>query len=62
MSAPAMTSGVEWTVKVTGQDMPHVLERFAAEFETYWAKDEFEIYNETQTERFRRLLIRSRAW
>ncbi len=56
MSAPAMTSGVEWTVKVTAQDMPHVLERFAAEFETYWAKDEFEIYNETQTERFREAL------
>ena len=56
MSAPAMTSGVEWTVKVTAQDMPHVLERFAAEFETYWAKDEFEIYNETQTQRFREAL------
>jgi len=56
MSAPAMTSGVEWTVKVTAQDMPHVLERFAAEFETYWAKDEFEIYNETQTLRFREAL------
>lgn len=56
MSAPAMTSGVEWIVKVTAQDMPHVLERFAAEFETYWAKDEFEIYKETQTERFRQAL------
>ena len=56
MSAPAMTSGVEWTVKVTAQDMPHVLERFAAEFETYWEKDEFEIYNETQTQRFREAL------
>ena len=56
MSAPAMTSGVEWTVKVTAQDMPHVLERFEAEFETYWAKDEFEVYNESQTERFREAL------
>ncbi len=56
MSAPAMTSGVEWTVKVTAQDMPHVLERFAAEFETYWAKEEFEAYNETQTTRFREAL------
>jgi HKD family nuclease len=35
MSRPAMTSGLEWTVKVTDQDMPHVLERFSAEFETY---------------------------
>jgi superfamily II DNA or RNA helicase len=56
MSAPAMTSGVEWTVKVTAQDMLHVLERFTAEFETYWAKDEFEAYNETQIIRFREAL------
>jgi len=41
LSRPAMTSGLEWTVKVTQQDMPHILERFEAEFETYWAQDEF---------------------
>lgn len=53
MSRPAMTSGLEWTVKVTAQDMPHILERFEAEFETYWSREEFAPYDRTAPERFR---------
>lgn len=53
MSKPAMTSGLEWTVKVTAQDMPHILARFAAEFEGYWAKDEFVPFDASQALRFR---------
>lgn len=56
MSRPAMTSGLEWTVKVTAQDMPHVLARFAAEFETYWRHENFVPYDPDdglQVERFR---------
>jgi phosphatidylserine/phosphatidylglycerophosphate/cardiolipin synthase-like enzyme len=41
MSHSAMTSGVEWTLKVTAQDQPHILEKFNAEFETYWNSREF---------------------
>ncbi len=53
MSQPAMTSGLEWTVKVTAQDMPHILARFTAEFETYWARKEFVPFDESQLPRFR---------
>jgi len=53
MSRSAMTSGLEWTVKVTAQDMPHILARFAAEFEGYWAKDEFVPFDISQAGRFR---------
>ncbi|MCC6544693.1 MAG: DUF3427 domain-containing protein [Nitrospirae bacterium] len=41
MSHAAMTSGLEWNLKVTAQDMPHILEKFSAEFETYWNSREF---------------------
>ncbi len=41
MSQAAMTSGLEWCLKVTAQDMPHILEKFVAEFETYWNSREF---------------------
>ncbi len=41
MSQAAMTSGLEWNLKVTEQDMLHILEKFAAEFETYWNSREF---------------------
>jgi len=53
MSRPAMTSGLEWTVKVTAQDMPHILARFEAEFETYWAREEFASFDRDAPERFR---------
>lgn len=41
MSHAAMTSGLEWNLKVTAQDLPHILEKFAAEFATYWHNREF---------------------
>ncbi|SMP65457.1 Superfamily II DNA or RNA helicase [Desulfonatronum zhilinae] len=41
MSHAAMTSGLEWNLKVTAQDMLHILEKFTAEFETYWNSREF---------------------
>jgi len=53
MSRPAMTSGLEWTVKVTAQDMPHILARFTAEFETYWRHESFIPYDSSQADRFR---------
>lgn len=51
MSGAAMTSGLEWTIKVTEQDLPHILHRFAAEFSTYWASPDFESYDSSQAER-----------
>jgi superfamily II DNA or RNA helicase/HKD family nuclease len=60
MSHAAMTQGLEWTVKVTSQDMGHILQRFAAEFETYWECPVFEPYREMDFERFRRTIDRTR--
>lgn len=45
MSQAAMTSGLEWNLKVTAQDMGHILEKFSAEFETYWNSREFIPYD-----------------
>ena len=45
MSQAAMTSGLEWNLKVTAQDLPHILEKFVAEFETYWNSREFIPFN-----------------
>ena len=41
MSQAAMTSGLEWNLKITAQDLPHILNKFTAEFETYWNSDSF---------------------
>jgi superfamily II DNA or RNA helicase len=45
MSQAAMTSGLEWNLKVTAQDQPHIIEKFVAEFKTYWNSPEFLPFN-----------------
>jgi superfamily II DNA or RNA helicase len=60
MSRPAMTSGLEWTVKVTAQDLPHILERFAAEFDTYWQQPDFTLFDVNRPERFREAIAHFR--
>lgn len=54
MSRAAMTQGLEWTVKVTEQDMHPMMERFAAEFESYWESPDFEPFTESEFSRFRK--------
>src|SRR3954469_20871909 len=45
MLQAAMTSGLEWNLKITAQDLPHILKKFTAEFETYWNSDTFIPFN-----------------
>ena len=60
MSHAAMTSGVEWTVKVTTQDQPHIIEKFTAEFETYWNSREFVRFDPEHPEVLREAIQRAR--
>jgi len=41
MSQDSNDERLEWNLKVTAQDMPHILDKFLAEFETYWNSHEF---------------------
>ena len=61
MSQAAMTSGLEWNLKVTAQDMPHILEKFLAEFETYWNSREFIAYNREEPTVLREALKHARS-
>ena len=36
LSHPALTEGLEWTVKLSQYESPHLWDRVAATFETYW--------------------------
>jgi superfamily II DNA or RNA helicase len=60
MSQAAMTSGLEWNLKVTAQDMPHILEKFTAEFETYWNSREFVPFNPDSPQLLREAISRAR--
>jgi superfamily II DNA or RNA helicase/HKD family nuclease len=61
MSHAAMTSGLEWNLKVTAQDMVHVLEKFTAEFETYWNSQEFVPFDPDSPQLLREAIKRART-
>jgi superfamily II DNA or RNA helicase len=61
MSQAAMTSGLEWNLKVTAQDMPHILDKFLAEFETYWNSHEFVSFNPDEPFVFREAIKHART-
>ena len=56
LSNAAISSGLEWNIKVTKKDLPETIDKIAATFESYWNADEFEYYSETQRERLARAL------
>ena len=56
LSNAAISSGLEWNVKVTRRDLPETIDKIAATFESYWNSSEFEYYSEDQKERLARAL------
>jgi len=60
MSQAAMTSGLEWNLKVTAQDMGHILEKFSVEFETYWNSRDFLPFDLENPSVFRTAIDRGR--
>lgn len=47
LSNAAISSGLEWNIKIAKKDMPETIEKIDATFDTYWNSSEFEPYSET---------------
>ncbi|MBA7468651.1 hypothetical protein ES707_03903 [subsurface metagenome] len=60
LSNPAITSGLEWNIKVTEQDSYDIIKRIDETFETYWNDPEFVAYTPESRERLRRALSKER--
>ncbi len=45
LSHSALTSGLEWNLKITSQEIPHIIQKSLNTFETYWASKEFEVFD-----------------
>jgi HKD family nuclease len=60
MSRAAVTSGLEWNLKITAQDMGHILRKFVIEFETYWNSREFVSFDPGNPEPLRAAICRAR--
>ncbi|QSO49291.1 DEAD/DEAH box helicase family protein [Alicyclobacillus mengziensis] len=55
ISNAALSSGLEWNVKVAASDQPETYEKVAATFEGYWSDSEFTAYEDIQ----RPILVRA---
>ena len=44
LSEPALTEGLEWNVKVTQQELPHIIKEIRHTFESYWGNPLFETF------------------
>lgn len=45
LSHSALTSGLEWNLKITSQEIPHIIDKSLSTFETYWASNDFEQFD-----------------
>lgn len=50
LSNPALTSGLEWNLKITEKDSFDVIKKFNATFESYWNDREFVTFNPKKEE------------
>src|SRR5699024_781554 len=48
LSNPALTSGLEWNLKITENDSIDIIKKFVSTFESYWNDKEFEAFNAEQ--------------
>lgn len=56
LSNAAISSGLEWNVKVTATDLPDTIQKIDATFESYWNSKEFEFYTGDQRDRLEQAL------
>jgi superfamily II DNA or RNA helicase len=61
LSRPALTEGLEWTVKLSQYESPHLWNRVIATFETYWQDHEFKPYQQADEPRLKYALEKERS-
>lgn len=61
ISRSALTSGLEWNLKVTTKEVGHIIDKFKKTFDTYWQDNDFELfYKQQDTEKLRLALKKER--
>lgn len=58
-SRSALTTGLEWNIKITTQEIPHIIDKFQKTFQSYWNNSEFETYHENQYQKLNQALKES---
>lgn len=63
LSHSALTNGLEWNLKITSQEIRHIINKSLSTFETYWASHDFEHFNGdvTSSEKLKKALNQQRG-
>ena len=59
ISRSALTSGLEWNLKVTTREVGHIIDKFQKTFDTYWQNADFELFNQDQHSEKLRIALKS---
>lgn len=61
ISKDAMTTGLEWNMKVSEKDSKNIVDKFKATFESYFNDDEFKTFTEDDEEKLKMELKKARV-
>jgi len=61
ISKSALSSGLEWNLKVTTSEIAHIIDKFEKTFETYWEDKEFERFTTEDSQKLRKALSQERT-
>ena len=61
ISNAALGSGLEWNVKITEKDLPHIIKNISATFDQYWNDRDFQTFTLADTEQLREALQAEKA-
>ena len=56
LSNAAISSGLEWNLKITAHDQPSTIDKISATFESYWNSHEFAPYSENDVQKLSQAL------
>lgn len=63
ISRSALTSGLEWNMKITTKEVGHIIDKFQKTFDTYWQDGEFETFEKAvHSDKLRLALKRERGF
>ena len=61
ISNAALGSGLEWNVKITEKDLPHIIKNISATFDQYWNDSDFKTFTLDDTAQLKQALQAERA-
>lgn len=59
LSRSALTNGLEWNIKITTQEVSHIIDKFQKTFDTYWLDKEFSFFDKEKDSEKLKIALRN---